>query len=195
MSDHLTPRHASARFDPRKGCSPPSSSGRSRRLRSASTSTARDVVDLWGGWGRRGPRDRALGLRKQIACVFSTTKAMTRSAAPVPGRPRRARLRRERHRGLARVRGPGQGGNQGPPSPGRDTFGRLRRLGAAAPPSKTCTTGTMSDRPAGRPSALVGTWAALLGYYDELRPPDRRSDPTHHRRAPGRVLRRRSRGC
>ena len=51
------------------------------------------------------------------------------------------------------------------------------------------------DRPAGRPGALVGAGDGLRLPRAELRPPDRRSDPAHHRHARSAVLCRRHCGA
>ena len=117
MSDHPTPLGGtcSARFDPlRELFAAKLESGEDLGASLAVNIDGEMVVDLWGGWA-----DEARTVpwtENTITCVFSTTKTMTVARRARAGRPRRARPRRERRRVLARVRGPGQGGDQSPPS-------------------------------------------------------------------------------
>ena len=186
MSDHPTPLGGtcSARFDPlRELFAAKLESGEDLGASLAVNIDGEMVVDLWGGWA-----DEARTVpwtENTITNVFSTTKMHDLARRARAGRPRRTRPRRDRRQVLARVRGPGQGGDQGSPSPVAH-LGRLG-LGAANHPRGPVRLGQV-DRPAGRPGALVGTRDGLGLPHAELRPPDRRSDPAHHRPAPGRVL-------
>ena len=133
-----------------------------------------------GRLGRRGPHRTVDREHDHQRVLHHQEHDLARRARA--GRPRRTRPRRERRRLLARVRGPGQGGDQGSPAAVAH-LGRLG-LGPANHPRGPVRLGQI-DRPAGRPGALVGTRDGLGLPRAELRPPDRRSDPAHHRPAPG----------
>ena len=183
MSDHPTPLGGtcSARFDPlRELFAAKLESGEDLGASLALNIDGEMVVDLWGGWA-----DEARTVpwtENTITNVFSTTKCMTSLAALVLVDRGELDLDANVAAVLARVRGPGQGGDQGSPAPVAH-LGRLG-LGAANHPRGPVRLGQI-DRPAGRPGALVGTRDGLGLPRAELRPPDRRSDPAHHRPAPG----------
>ena len=141
------------------------------------------VVDLWGGWA-----DEARTVpwtENTITNVFSTTKCMTSLAALVLVDRGELDLDANVAAVLARVRGQRQSGGQGSPAPVAH-LGRLG-LGPANYPRGPVRLGQI-DRRAGRPGALVGTRDGLGLPRAELRALNRRSDPAHHRPAPGSVL-------
>ena len=142
MSDHPTALGGtcSARFDPlRELFAAKLESGEDLGASLAFNIDGEMVVDLWGGWA-----DEARTVpwtENTITNVFSTTKSMTSlAAASCWSTAANSTSTAERRRLLARVRGPGQGGDQGSPSLVAH-LGRPR-AGTSRSPSRTCTTGT-----------------------------------------------------
>ena len=136
------------------------------------------VVDLWGGWA-----DEARTVpwaENTITNVFSTTKTMTALAALVLV-----------DRGELDLDAPVAKYWPEFAANGKEGI-KVRHLlshtsgvsgwDAAGHPRGPVRLGQV-DRPAGRPGALVGAGHGLGLPRAELRPPDRRSDPAHHRPA------------
>ena len=148
MSDHPTALGGtcSARFDPlRELFAAKLESGEDLGASLVFNIDGEMVVDLWGGWA-----DEARTVpwtENTITNVFSTTKAMTSLAALVLVDRGELDLDATVAKLLARVRGPGQGGDQGSPSPVAH-LGRLG-LGPADHPRGPVRLGQV-DRPAGR---------------------------------------------
>ena len=183
MSDHPTALGGtcSARFDPlRELFAAKLESGEDLGASLAVNIDGEMVVDLWGGWA-----DEARTVpwtENTIANVFSTTKAMTALAALVLVDRGELDLDATVARYWPEFAARGKAGIKV-----RHLLSHTSGVSGWDQPNHPRGPVRLGqvDRPAGRPGALVGTRDGLGLPHAELRPPDRRSDPAHHRPAPG----------
>lgn len=182
MSDHPTPLGGtcSNRFEPlRELFAAKLESGEDLGASVAVNIDGEMEVDLWGGWADEART--APWTENTIANVFSTTKTMTALAALVLVDRGELDLDANVAKYWPEFAARGKAGI------------KVRQLlshtsgvsGWEQPITLEPVRLGQVDRPAGRAGALVGTRYGLGLPHADLRPPDRRSDPAHHRPAPG----------
>ena len=144
------------------------------------------VVDVWGGWSRRGAqRPWERGHDHQRVVDHQDDDHARRADAR---RPRAARRRTRRSRST---------GPSSPPTARRTSRSATCcrtppacRAGPSRSRSRTSTTGRSRDRPARRAGAVVGAGHRLGLPRAEPGPPGRRGGPPDHRQAAQAVRRR-----